>query len=73
MFAPRLETRAEYRTLHLSETVANEISLVHEVIIAKQLNWTCIAISKDLYDSKYSQIIFNRQKKEELFKFLFFL
>ena len=42
---PQLETRSEYRMLQILETDAVGMSTVPEVIVAKQLNLPCAAIS----------------------------
>ena len=65
VLGPQLETRAEYRMLQILETDAVGMSTVPEVIVAKQLNLPCIAISvltdecdpKNLQSVNISEII----------------
>ena len=65
VLGPQLETRAEYRMLQILETDAVGMSTVPEVIVAKQLNLSCAAISvltdecdpKNLHPVDISEII----------------
>jgi len=65
VLGPQLETRAEYRMLQILETDAVGMSTVPEVIVAKQLNLPCAAISvltdecdpKNLHPVDISEII----------------
>ena len=59
VLGPQLETRAEYRMLQILETDAVGMSTVPEVIVAKQLNLPCAAVSvlTDECDPKNLQTI----------------
>jgi purine-nucleoside phosphorylase len=59
VLGPQLETRAEYRMLQILETDAVGMSTVPEVIVAKQLNLPCAAVSvlTDECDPKNLQAI----------------
>ena len=65
VLGPQLETRAVYRMLQILETDAVGMSTVPEVIVAKQLNLSCAAISvltdecdpKNLHPVDISEII----------------
>ena len=76
---PQLETRAEYRMLQILETDAVGMSTVPEVIVAKQLELPCIAISvltdecdpKNLQSVDIAEIIEVAGKAEPKMIFLF--
>jgi purine-nucleoside phosphorylase len=76
---PQLETRAEYRMLQILETDAVGMSTVPEVIVAKQLNLPCAAISvltdecdpKNLQPVDISEIIAIAGKAEPTMILLF--
>lgn len=72
VLGPQLETRAEYRMLQILEADAVGMSTVPEVIVAKQLNLPCAAISvltdecdpKNLQPVNISEIIAVAEKAE---------
>ena len=79
VLGPQLETRAEYRMLQILETDAVGMSTVPEVIVAKQLNLSCAAISvltdecdpKNLHPVDISEIIAIAGKAEPKMILLF--
>mgnify|MGYP000660056657 CR=1 FL=1 len=72
VLGPQLETRAEYRMLQILETDAVGMSTVPEIIVAKQLNLPCAAISiltdecdpKNLHPIDINEIIAIANKTE---------
>lgn len=79
VLGPQLETKAEYRMLQILETDAVGMSTVPEVIVAKQLNLPCAAISvltdecdpKNLKPIDINEIISIANKAEPRMIFLF--
>lgn len=79
VLGPQLETRAEYRMLQILETDAVGMSTVPEVIVAKQLNLPCAAISvltdecdpKNLQPVDIAEIIATAGEAEPKMIFLF--